>query len=636
MRFTCLIVFVLFFCFRSLAQQSVKQPHIPFWKTYSVKKIAKALTKDSCSDYEKAKRINDWIALNIKYDVKRYDRFNWKETTPGQTLWRRKAICSGYSLLFQALCKEVGVKAWVAAGYDKTPDYRNSQPYFFEEHAWNVFQSDSTYHLVDVTWGSGKVVRKMKIILLFNHPIYLRKRKFVRDYDADYFDSDEYWFAHTHLPLLPMWQLKTHVLSVERFEQHHFIPDSLSKNTFLFEQDIQSYDSKTKEDIWLYEGNKGHDFFERNNRTKGFHTYKYLVDYYNKYNLGKKNSTDKTRKKIANTYADTVITYVRKSNRDNIVRHRYVVDSIENRNSVIMPFNNTLFKEDMSNKNKIKWQIKGLQKQIKLKDRSIDDRHRLFGRISGGDLEKIPQSQSRKNADTLAKIINRMKVRYTANTEKIDSLNVCRKFWLDSVKIKMPELDGIHYSMRGVYDGCSEYINYNITLNKSMYPLYFIRKNQDSIVLIRKELKVLQDKYVAVQRYIFANYFTRQIDPINRASILLLKQNRALIKQIAKISKNNTVEKKIYLEENEKLYSQLAQTTKRTQIKIDIMEINIDWLNEYKAILKSELKLLTKEQIWQAAFDRFSTRLENKRHSYYLGSSKHMEKTSSKIKSVVR
>ena len=636
MRFVCLTVFNLFFCLTLLAQLPVRQKNIPRSKTTSVKKLAAALTKDSCSDYEKAKRIYDWITENIKYDVWRYEHFRWQETTPKQTLRRRKALCAGYSLLFQALCKEAGIKAWVAEGYDKHPNYRNNEPYFFEEHAWNVFQADGTNHLVDATWGSGGIKRKMYVIVIFKHPIYIYRSRFVRKYDERFFDADTNWFLQTHVPILPMWQLKTHVLSVERFEKQQFIPDSLSGNETPFKSDIEFYDSKSKEDRWLHEGNKGHDFFEHNNRTKAYHTYRYLRDYYKKYDLGNRKTANVSRKKIAGAYADTVIAYGRKFIKDNSVRHRYVVDSISNRDKGIRPFSTKLYKDDLSNHKKIRWQIKAVKAQIKRQRSTISKRHQGFAKMSQDGIENIPESYSKKNVDTLAKIIAGMKLRYDLNTKKIDSLNTCRRFWSDSVQMQMPELDAIHDSMVFVYDRCGVYISLNRSLNKRLYPLYLIRMNQDSIVIARQELRTLQNDYTDVQRYIYTNYFTKQIDPINRTSVQLLKQNKSLIKRIAKLSTYNDEEKKMYRAENEKLYYQLVETTKRSEVKIQIMNKNIDWLKEYKQLLKRELRALRKELIWQQAMDQRSSKAETGRDRYYTNWAKNSINTSLRIKKNAR
>jgi hypothetical protein len=143
----------------------------------------------------------------------------------------------------------------------------------------------------------------------------------------------------------------------------------------------------------------------------------------------------------------------------------------------------------------------------------------------------------------LAKIISGMKERYDLNTKKIDSLNICRHFWNDGTQTKLPELNVIHDSMVFVYDRCGLYIGINTSLNKRLYPLYLIRMNQDSIVIARWELRTLQNNYTAVQRYIYTNYFAKQIDPVNRTSVQLLKQNKSLIKRIAKLSTYNDEEK---------------------------------------------------------------------------------------------
>jgi|GEM_PF-3010067 len=636
MRSIYVLFLVLFFSTHSFSQKIKSHTSVAYWKTYSVKKLAAALTKDSCSEYEKAQRIYDWITENIKYDVWRYEHFNWKETTPKQTLRRRKALCSGYSILFQALCKEVGVKAWLVEGYDKIPNYRNNAPYFFEEHAWNVFYADSTYHLVDATWGSGGIVRKARMIMLFKHPFYFYKSKFVRRYNALFFDSDTNWFAQTHLPLLPMWQLKNQVLSMERFERQIFTPDSLSKNTISFKSDIQSYDSKAKEDNWLYEGDRGHDFFQRNNRTKGYHTYKYLKHYYEKYALGDRKNKDQSRKKNASLHADTVIFYTNKFLKDNTVRHKYVLDSIANRNKTILPFSSKLYKEDFKNKKQVKGQIRGCKNQIKLQRGGIERRRNVFARMTADNIEKINPAYNKKHPDTLAKIIARMKLIYDINTRKIDSLNTCRKFWYDSVQAKMSELDVVHDSMQQLHRLYLYQIKIHTKMNRKLIPLYLIREVQDAVMLLKKGLKLQHDQYAAIQRYIYTAYFIQQIDPINRSCIQLLKQNKSILKRIAKVSTYNAAEKKLYRLENRNLYHQLAQTTKRSEVRIQILNKNIDWLKHYRKLVSAEVRRLNIDMCWEIAINKYAIKNEYSRNKFYYHTAVHVIKNAQQVKRILR
>ena len=190
--------------------------------------------------------------------------------------------------------------------------------------------------------------------------------------------------------------------------------------------------------------------------------------------------------------------------------------------------------------------------------------------------------------------------------------------------------------MEGVYQNRRNYIAQNLMLNAGLMPLYLIRRRQDSILATVNALRILQAEYIAVQRYIYTNYFTNKIDPINRAGIQLLKQNKSIIKRIAKLSTYNDVEKRQYRMENKKLYQQLAQTTKRLEVKIQILEKNISWLKQYKKILKSEIKILNSDIMWQYVLHQKTMAKEKSRNVFYIKMARNAIETATEMKQRMR
>ncbi len=147
---------------------------VPRIKSSSPDSLAHLLTFRYTTDREKASAIYSWICQNIRYNVDIYRplarraRFvpepidttsEWKtadEMYAQKVLRRGVAVCEGYSRLFKTLCQLAGLEAVVLNGYVRT-NYDRAAERFRTNHTWNAVKIDSTWHLVDATWGAGYI-----------------------------------------------------------------------------------------------------------------------------------------------------------------------------------------------------------------------------------------------------------------------------------------------------------------------------------------------------------------------------------------------------------------------------------------------------------------------------------------------
>lgn len=101
------------------------------------------------SDLEKEKLIHDFVLKNITYD---YDAVSVSPSRENYlrawdtygALCENKAVCEGYTRLFQYLCYQVGINATYVQGTSQGVG-----------HAWNVIKLDGDWYHIDTTWDDG-------------------------------------------------------------------------------------------------------------------------------------------------------------------------------------------------------------------------------------------------------------------------------------------------------------------------------------------------------------------------------------------------------------------------------------------------------------------------------------------------
>ena len=96
--------------------------------------------KDEKDDYQKAKRIYEWITKNIKYATSQDQNIGLR---PYDVFKYKVAVCGGYSNLYKAMLNLAGIPAILVTG-DTTAG----------AHAWNIVYADGKWFFSDSTWGS--------------------------------------------------------------------------------------------------------------------------------------------------------------------------------------------------------------------------------------------------------------------------------------------------------------------------------------------------------------------------------------------------------------------------------------------------------------------------------------------------
>ncbi len=115
---------------------------------YMSQEIVDTIIKPGMSDFEKAITIHDWLTINLDYDHSYTHYFVY------DTLKDRKAVCQGYALTFELMCKQAGLEVkFVVGTAESSPGQSGS-------HAWNQVKIDGKWYNVDVTWDDPTSANK--------------------------------------------------------------------------------------------------------------------------------------------------------------------------------------------------------------------------------------------------------------------------------------------------------------------------------------------------------------------------------------------------------------------------------------------------------------------------------------------
>lgn len=216
----------------------------PYSVSRSPIKLAKYLTAQDSSEFQQALNIYTWIAHNIRYDVKALRKVKAKAYTPKQTLKRRKGICYQYSNLFETLCLNAGLSSREVTGYSRGFTYQEDDRFYEADHSWNSIKLDSSWYLVDVTWGSGKLYQKKRWFKelkfrWFNKPYINDRYAFISQPNYNFFLADPASIILDHLPADPYWQLLEFPISINTFESSAW-KSYLPKMDSMYEEQIDS------------------------------------------------------------------------------------------------------------------------------------------------------------------------------------------------------------------------------------------------------------------------------------------------------------------------------------------------------------------------------------------------------------
>ena len=286
------LIFLLFLTLKGFSQDStfIKVSAVvdTIPKTYksSYKVLARKLCDSLKGEEEKAKAIALWIIKNIDYDVKMYEKGNFKKQKSNEVLKKRKGICEGYSNLFKDMCEQVGVRTYVVTGYSKAGNFEPGDILVREDHAWNAVQIKGKWYLVDLTWAAGDIELKPRMFRRYLS-IYLgfpfkEKRKYVRKPNYKYLFAEPSFLIVDHLPVNDWWQLMQHTVPVQIFEK-----DSAEIKKYIqegkgplssFDKDIANYEEMDEPMRVLEKSKKAHQFNPKNFQTPAQGKLQHAVD----------------------------------------------------------------------------------------------------------------------------------------------------------------------------------------------------------------------------------------------------------------------------------------------------------------------------------------------------------------------
>ena len=106
----------------------------------------------TATDYEKVKKVHDWMCQNIEYDEKGKDLTDLSRVILSHNIMgvfsHHRAQCEGIAKAVKVLLNSVDVKCIVVTGDAKSQ--KENGP-----HAWNIVSIERTPYQLDVTWDIG-------------------------------------------------------------------------------------------------------------------------------------------------------------------------------------------------------------------------------------------------------------------------------------------------------------------------------------------------------------------------------------------------------------------------------------------------------------------------------------------------
>ena len=195
--------------------------------TISTKGLSDYIKASFNNETEKSRAIFIWIANNIQYDYENMFAINFYQNTNEiieKVLKSKKGICMHYAELYNAIANQVSIKSYVISGYTKQNGFVDYIP-----HAWCASFIDSTWYLIDPTWGSG----------------YIENSKFVKKTNDFYFKTKPEQIVKSHMPFDPLWQFQNHPVTNQEFYEGK-TGINTQKPYFNFEDTLLLFEKETE------------------------------------------------------------------------------------------------------------------------------------------------------------------------------------------------------------------------------------------------------------------------------------------------------------------------------------------------------------------------------------------------------
>jgi transglutaminase/protease-like cytokinesis protein 3 len=178
----------------------------PLTDVSSINSIAHSIIKNDYSETQKVTAIFNWITDNIAYDIDNMFNINFygnPQQTIDRTIKTKKGVCQHYAYLFDTLCKKANIQSFIISGYTK-----QKKNIDFTPHAWCAAKIDGVWKFYDPTWAAGYIDNS--------------SNKFVKQFNADYFETSPQKMIQHHIPFDYIWQLLEKPISFSNFSNSEF------------------------------------------------------------------------------------------------------------------------------------------------------------------------------------------------------------------------------------------------------------------------------------------------------------------------------------------------------------------------------------------------------------------------------
>lgn len=123
----------------------------------AVLSIAKQVTANCTTDYQRILALHDWVCEYLSYDM---DSLRSGQIPPyyaEEVIKSKNAVCLGFATLYAALCRSINIPCNVVSGYAlgigaDTAWTDTTTATEEQNHAWNEVYVDNRWIIVDTTW----------------------------------------------------------------------------------------------------------------------------------------------------------------------------------------------------------------------------------------------------------------------------------------------------------------------------------------------------------------------------------------------------------------------------------------------------------------------------------------------------
>jgi len=203
MKFSGIIFFILVSLYSVKAQEPTFNEYgkidrqverIPDSLSNNIIHLHQYLDSISVGDQERIRAFYMWIITNIKYEDQvelLYDKNllfymgSNNSVSPVSVLKKKKAVCEGFSKLFQFFCMQSGIEAYTIGGYISKKGALQDRA----THSWNVAKINNEWRFFDLTWAYASL-----------------EYTGIKRSTNEFFMVSPSEFVLSHLPLVPMWQ----------------------------------------------------------------------------------------------------------------------------------------------------------------------------------------------------------------------------------------------------------------------------------------------------------------------------------------------------------------------------------------------------------------------------------------------